>query len=206
MKTDPVFEALDAVVPREGYILDLGCGYGMATHWLACFTDRRTFLGVDYDQDKIRVARRTAPNHPRIQFENQDLLNWEYPACDTVLLLDVLHYWTPEKQQWILSQARRALRPGGRLVLREAARTESSEHRRVAFWERIATGLAHNKTEEGLHFQTLAEIEVALQRAGFSQWEIKREAGRNSNLLLIASLGQTQCSPAPAQGSHRATA
>jgi len=197
---------MDAVVPREGHVLDLGCGYGMATHWLACYTDRRTFLGVDYDEDKIRVARRTAPNHPRIHFEKQDLLNWEYPACDTILLLDVLHYWTPEKQQWILSQARRALRPGGQLVLREAARSESGEHRRVDFWERIATRLGHNKTEEGLHFQSLAQIEAALHSAGFCQWEIKREAGRNSNLLLIASLERTQCSGAPAQGSHRAAA
>jgi len=204
MKTDPVFEAMDAVVPREGHVLDLGCGYGMATHWLACYTDRRTFLGVDYDEDKIRVARRTAPNHPRIHFEKQDILNWEYPACDTILLLDVLHYWTPEKQQRILSQARRALRPGGRLVLREAARSESGEHRRVDFWERIATRLGHNRTEEGLHFQTLAEIEAALQCAGFCEWEIKGEAGQNSNLLLSASLERTQCSGAPAQGSHRA--
>ena len=106
MKLDPVFPALDAVVPRQGFILDLGCGYGLATHWLACFTDTRTFLGVDYDEDKIRVAQRTAPEHPRIQFESGDILEREYPACDAILLLDVLHYWTPEKQQLILNKAR----------------------------------------------------------------------------------------------------
>src|SRR5258708_38470048 len=118
MKTDPVFEALDAVVPREGHILDLGCGYGVATHWLACYTDRRTFCAVDYDEDKIRAAQRTAPGHPRIQFVAGDLLSWDYPACDVVLLLDVLHSWQPEKQQLILSKARQCLRPGGRLILR----------------------------------------------------------------------------------------
>ena len=37
-------------------------------------------------------------------------------ACGTILLIDVLHYWTPEKQQLILSKARQALRPGGRLI------------------------------------------------------------------------------------------
>ncbi|MBP9902065.1 MAG: 1-acyl-sn-glycerol-3-phosphate acyltransferase, partial [Verrucomicrobia bacterium] len=68
LKLDPVFAALDSVVPRSGFILDLGCGYGLATHWLACFTDGRTFLGVDYDEEKVRVAKRTAPEHPRIQF------------------------------------------------------------------------------------------------------------------------------------------
>ena len=194
MKTDPVFESLDAVVPRQGFILDLGCGYGMATHWLACFTDGRTFLSVDYDEDKIRVAQRTAPEHPRIKFESRDVLNWEYPASDTVLLLDVLHYWTPEKQQLILNRARQALRPGGRLILRDGARAESDAHRRVHRWETFATRIGHNKTEEGLHFQTLAEMTAALQRAGFARWDIRREAGRDSNVLLIAWVEAPQCS------------
>ena len=186
MKLDPVFAALDSVVPRSGFILDLGCGYGMATHWLSCFTAGRTFLGVDYDEDKIRVAKRTAPEHPRIQFEVGDILEREYPACDTILLLDVLHYWTPEKQQLILNKARAALRPGGRLVLRDGARAEGAAHQRVQRWEKFATRFGLNRTQEGLHFLTLAELASALQRAGFVGWEIKREAGQDSNVMLVA--------------------
>jgi 1-acyl-sn-glycerol-3-phosphate acyltransferase len=186
MKTDPMFGALDAVVPRNGFILDLGCGYGLATHWLAQFTDERTFLGMDYDENKIRVARRTAPESPRIKFETGDILNCDYPPCDTILLLDVLHYWTPEKQQMILNKARKALRPGGRLILRDAARADSAAHRRVDFWEKFATRFGINKTNEGLHFQTRAELAAALQRAGFAKFEIKPGAGRDSNMLLVA--------------------
>jgi 1-acyl-sn-glycerol-3-phosphate acyltransferase len=191
MKMDPMFGTLDAVVPRCGFVLDLGCGYGVATHWLSQFTDGRNFLGLDYDENKIRVAQRTVPESPRIKFETGDILNCDYPACDTILLLDVLHYWTPEKQQLILNKARQALRPGGRLILRDAARAESEAHRRVTFWEKIATRLGHNKTVEGLHFQTRAELEVALQRAGFAQFEIKPGAGRDSNVLLVAEIGRS---------------
>jgi 1-acyl-sn-glycerol-3-phosphate acyltransferase len=186
MKLDPMFGALDEVVPREGFVLDLGCGYGVATHWLAQFTDGRNFLGLDYDENKIRVAQRTAPESPRIKFATGDILNCDYPACDTILLLDVLHYWTPEKQQLILHKARQALRPGGKLILRDAARAENAAHRRVNFWEKIATRLGHNRTVEGLHFQTRAGLEAALRRAGFDQFEIKPGAGRDSNVLLVA--------------------
>ena len=203
MKTDPVFELLDAVVPRSGRILDLGCGYGLATHWLACYTDSRTFLGVDYDEDKIRVAQRTAPEHPRKSFERHDLFNWEFPPCDVVLLLDVLHYWTPDKQQLILNKVRRALRPGGRLILRDAARAQNAGHRRVAFWERFATRIGHNKTEEGLHFQTLAELQAMMERAGFAGWEIRVGAGRDSNILLIGTGGPTRFSGAQTPGIPR---
>ena len=189
LKFDPVFAALDGVVPRHGFILDLGCGFGFATHWLAQGTDTRTFLGVDSDENKIRIAQRTATDHPRIRFETGDILERDYPPCDAVLLLDVLHYWTPEKQQLILEKARRALRPGGKLVLRDGAKADVSAHRHVHRWEIFATKLGLNQSGDGLHFQTLAELEVALKRAGFAQCEIIRAAGRGSNVLLVASVG-----------------
>jgi 2-polyprenyl-3-methyl-5-hydroxy-6-metoxy-1,4-benzoquinol methylase len=185
MKLDPVFSTLDSVVP-SGFVLDLGCGHGIASHWLAYCRDGRTFLGVDYDEDKIRIARQSAVEMRRVRFELQNLLEWEYPPCDAILLLDVLHYWVPEKQQLILNKARKALRLGGRLILREAARADSSEHQHVALWEKIATRIGHNQTTEGLHFRTLDELTAALKEAGFTQWEIKRDGGKHSNILLIA--------------------
>jgi hypothetical protein len=100
--------------------------------------------------------------------------------------LDVLHYWTPDKQQLILIKARKALRPEGRLILREAARQANSEHRHVELWERIATRIGHNQTKDGLHFRTIDELTGALKEAGFAEWEIKRNGGNHSNLLLVA--------------------
>jgi 2-polyprenyl-3-methyl-5-hydroxy-6-metoxy-1,4-benzoquinol methylase len=177
--------SLDSVVP-QGFILDLGCGHGIASNWLAYCRDTRTFLGVDYDEDKIRIARQSAVEMPRVRFELQNLLEWEYPPCDAVLLLDVLHYWLPEKQQAILNKARKALRPGGRLILRDAARADNSDHQHVALWEKFATGIGHNQTTEGLHFRTIDQLTDALKQAGFSQWEAKRDGGKHSNVLLVA--------------------
>lgn len=186
MKLDPMFPHLDAVVPRSGTILDLGCGYGIATHWLAQFTDTRRFIALDYDAEKIRTARRTAPQHDRIEFREADILTTDYPPCDAVLLLDVLHYWLPEKQDAILRKARAALRPGGRLILRDAARSETSDHARTSGWEKFATRVGMNKTKEGLHFRSLAETTAALERAGFTKIRQIENAGRDSNILLVA--------------------
>lgn len=188
MRCDPMFAVLDAVVPRQGFVLDLGCGHGIATHWLGCFTDQRTFLGIDYDEEKIRVAQRTAPGHPRIRFECGDILEREYPACDVVLLLDVLHYWTAQKQQTILTRARQALRPGGRLVLRDGARAANAAHQRIHRWEQFATRVGMNRTKEGLHFQTREELEAMLGHAGFARWEVKPGAGNDSNVMIIATV------------------
>jgi hypothetical protein len=72
------------------------------------------------------------------------------------------------------------------MVLREAGRAASDGHRRVEFWERIATRIGHNRTKEGLHFQTAQELAAALQAAGFARWEVRGGAGRDSNVLWIA--------------------
>ncbi len=187
MRQDPMFPVLNEVVPQRGFILDLGCGYGIVSHWLAFCTDQRTVLGVDYDETKIRIAQRSAPNHPRVRFELQNIFDWEFPDCDAVLLMDVLHYWLPEKQQFLLSKARRALRPGGKLLLRAGARSAGDKHERVRRWETIATRIGHNQTGDGLHFMSLEEMTAALRTAGFSKWEIRPDAGRDSNVLLVAS-------------------
>jgi SAM-dependent methyltransferase len=185
---DRMFPFLDKIVPRKGFILDLGCGPGLATHWLAQFTDTRTFLGVDYDADKIRTAQRTVGENERIRFELADILEMDYPACDAILLLDVLHYWRPEKQQAILKKARAALPPGGKLVLREAAKAAGQAHRHTKVWEIYTTLLGLNLTREGLYFRTLTELQDDLKRAGFARTEVISEATKNSNTLIVATV------------------
>ena len=46
----------------------------------------------------------------------------------------------------------------------------------------IALGMAWN----GANGQTKTEMETALKTAGFASWEIKRGAGNDSNVMLIA--------------------
>jgi len=35
-------------------------------------------------------------------------------------------------------------------------------------------------------YMALAEMEAALKNAGFASWEIKRDAGNDSNVMLVA--------------------
>ena len=92
MKLDPAFPLLDIVsCARSGFILDLGCRLRPRGH-LARLTAPMParLLGIDYDEKKVRVARRTAPENPRVRFEFGDILNCDYPPCDAVVLpLDV---------------------------------------------------------------------------------------------------------------------
>ncbi len=196
MRRDPLFDTLDKIVPRHGFILDLGCGYGISAHWLAQSGLNRELLGVDYDADKIRVAQRTAVSHPRVLFESADLQTWNYPACDVALLCDVLHYWPPETQELILTKARNALRGDGRLILRESGRAETKAHRQVESQERFATNIGHNKAVEGLHFLSEDELRAMLERVGFQEIQFPAATAGNSNIFITASVAAPQSSPA----------
>ncbi len=185
LRMDPVFRRLDAVLPDRGDFLDLGCGYGMAAHWLWLDGPGRTVLGVDFDETKIRVAQASAQGLDRIRFELRDLLAWRYPVCDHVLLLDVLHYVPRDAKRVILNQAYVVMRPGGVVIAREAIESESRRHDRVARAERWAVRLGQNRTAQGLSFETREGYEELLRQAGFRTFEWQTGSGLGSNALVI---------------------
>ncbi len=187
LRTDPMFGALDALAPRRGTILDLGCGHGLAANWLALQAPERVLLGYDYDAGKISSASESAWRGGRLRFEERDILSCALPESDAVLLLDVLHYWSADKQDALLARIRAALRPGGRLIMRDAMRDESAAHSRVVFWERFATAISHNRAAEKMCFRSLPDIRAALERAGFRNVTgVQGRTGLGSNMLITA--------------------
>jgi hypothetical protein len=186
MKLDPFFLALDAVVPRRRTCWIWVCGYGMASHWLATFTDTRTFWGVDYDEEKIRVAQRSAREVRASSSPKAICWTCGYPAGDAVLAARRAALLDGGETAAHPDQVRQALRPGGRLIFRDGARAESEAHRKVHRWEEFATRVGMNRTKEGLHFQSLAELEAMLRRQVLPAGNCKTGAGNDSNVMLVA--------------------
>jgi uncharacterized protein len=196
MRTDPLFRVIEDVVPRHGFILDLGCGFGMAAHWLALGSADRTVLGVDDDAGKIRVAQAAARGQSRIAFEERNLLGWDLPACDVVLLFDVLHYLPRPLKAVVLAKVARALLPGGRLIIRDAA-ADAARQGVVAWAEQWAVRLGQNRTAHGLHFETLEGHRALLCEAGFGDVEVRADAGFGSNRLWIARIPRSSLPTGP---------
>jgi predicted exporter/trans-aconitate methyltransferase len=186
LRSDPLFEALDRAVPRQGHILDAGCGYGVAAQWLLLDAPQRTLHGMDHDANKIRVARAAAGESTRASFEESDLLAAAWPACDALLLCDVLHYFPRELKMRILQRAFAALRPGGSLIVRDAMARENPGHRAVVRFEKWAVRLGQNRTRHGLHFEDASTHLALLREAGFAEIEIRANSGLGSNVLLVA--------------------
>ncbi|MEO3765685.1 class I SAM-dependent methyltransferase [Streptomyces sp. B5E4] len=95
-------------------VADLGCGPGHVTGWLAAHGVRA--VGIDLSPGMVALARR---EHPAAEFREGDLLR--LPAADgefgaAVALYSVIHL-EPDELAPAFAEARRVLRPGGRLLV-----------------------------------------------------------------------------------------
>jgi ArsR family transcriptional regulator len=135
--------ALLALLPPEWTVADLGCGTGAVAAELAPRFAR--VVAVDQSGEMLRAARRRLAPHRNVEVHEARLeaLPLADASCDAALAVLVLCYL--EDPAAALREAARILRPGGRLVVVEAAR-HSDEALRRRMGQRVpgfdAEGLA----------------------------------------------------------------
>lgn len=112
---------LDALPPRIGRLLDIGCGTGGLLERLA--TRIEEGLGVDASRDMLALARTRLAERglSHVSVRQADMYRLALPdaAFDAVTLQMVLHY--AEDPAAALAEACRVLRPGGVLVIVDLA-------------------------------------------------------------------------------------
>jgi len=127
---DPVAKLVAEVMGDEpgvlGEVTDIGTGRGQMPILFVELGRATKAYGVDWDEEKIAEADKARAAHgselPELEcaFANGDARTADFPEADTVMLIDLLHYFTVEEQDEILRRAIAAVRPGGRLLIREA--------------------------------------------------------------------------------------
>lgn len=187
LRLDPIFKHIDSAIPPEGVIVDAGCGYGIMSHLISLKSAKRKVIGVDRDNDKLRIAQATADRSPNVQFEHGDLNDWVAPRADAILLIDVLHYWSPSKQRQILKRLSESLNPRGVIIFRDACAQDRASHRFIKFGEIFTVFFGINRRGEGLHFQTGEALRAMFQDCGLTLLAEHDNWGRGSNTTFILS-------------------
>ena len=131
---NPVFRSLleRGDLAAASRVVDIGCGQGLLASLLqACSNAQRwpsawgavpqatEYLGIELmprDVKRARSALHSIALAPR--FACGDMRQAALPACDRVVILDVLHYVPHHAQAALLTRVRDALAPHGRLLLR----------------------------------------------------------------------------------------
>ena len=152
------FPAIEAEVPVDGDVLEVGCGHGVLSLYLALEKPGRRVTGVDIDMDKISAAGRAAgglhTGEAAVRFETVDPGYRPAGEWDAIVIADVLYLLPEAEQRALLGAAASALRPRGRLVVKEVGTTPQWKARWNRFQETLATGFFSitDSTGDGLSF------------------------------------------------------
>ena len=151
-------------LPAEGPILDIGCGFGLFSLYYAQLLPAASFRGLDLNPRRVGLAAEAA--------RRLGLANAAYAVGDArsyradgayagAYMLDIVHHVPPESVPPLFAELYRALRPGGRLIVKDVD-TQPAYKR----WFTHALDLA--MSPRGIiHYWPAGALQAALQDTGF---------------------------------------
>ena len=187
LRMEEDYKLFDGLVPDEGIITDLGCGYGFISYLLSFRSSEREILGIDFDQEKVEIAKHAYYKSEKLKFKQGDIRKEDWSKSDAFILSDVLHYLPESEQEKVLEGCTAKLNEGGVIMLREGDKALKNRHIATRFSELLSTRVFRfNKTDESgkLHFTSEQKIREFADKEGLMM-EVIDHAKITSNLLFV---------------------
>lgn len=203
LRYDPVYRQLAEHTLLWGRVLDAGCGPGLVAA-LASARGEPAYCGIDLDEGKLEAAAELLAMLSQPLAGDWRLMRAKLPLphipptrFDTVLLIDVLHYWPEPEQEALLRQLHAMLDRGGRLILRDGISDAAGDTGVVGFSERLTTFFGLNPGGSGLHFLSEDAMHDLLKRCGFAVQSVEASGGANRLWRCTAVVSDTTAVDTP---------
>ena len=166
------FEALEVQVPRSGNVLEVGCGHGVFTTFLAVSSPDRSVVGIDIDGEKIALAKQSVlglrNGEANLSFEHR--ASGDVPLIDggwdAIVFADVLYLLPVEARTALLAECVEALSPDGLLVVKEVDTSPKFKAQMAQFQEFLATKVLRITHGNALNFPSAVELEAIMTSDG----------------------------------------
>jgi len=155
------FEKIESLLPKFGTIVDIGCGYGLLTNFLALKSDKRSVIGIDNSFKRIKIAQTTVDKRSNIEFTLTDLRKFKLPKCQAVVMSDLLHHLSEEAIFNLLKRIYNQLNAGGLLIIEEV--------NNKPFWKYLSNIFIDHLLypKQKIRFKTINQWEKILREIGF---------------------------------------
>jgi SAM-dependent methyltransferase len=168
----PQAPAAVARLEAGGEILDVGCGAAYGLLHLCRRFPKAHGLGLEIDPAMLALAARTlaeAGLGERVRVEATSALEMTFVDRFDLAVMNIALHETGERPEWeaVLGRVRRALRPGGTLLISELPYPGTIEEYRAHPAYRLLAGIQHHEALVGCGMITIPELGALLAGAGF---------------------------------------
>jgi SAM-dependent methyltransferase len=168
----PEAPALLARLEQGGELLDVGCGAAHGLLTLCRRFPRTRGLGLEIDPAMLTLAARNVAEAglgDRVRVEATSALEMRFADRFDLVVMNIALHETGERPEWeaVLGRVRRALRPGGTLLISELPYPGTIEEYRAHPVYRLLAGIQHHEALVGCGMITIPELRELLEGAGF---------------------------------------
>jgi 2-polyprenyl-6-hydroxyphenyl methylase/3-demethylubiquinone-9 3-methyltransferase len=162
------FLAIEEFVPREGLILDYGCGYGIFSHILSLLSPSRKICGFDIDGLKIKEAKKTIVAYGcNVFLSDKNGIENIIKTSDCITILDVLCYFSDRDRKDLLRYLYRTLKNGATLIIKDIEKKPSIKYIWLYLQELFALKLFNITQANLLNFFSADCLSKLLKDIGF---------------------------------------
>lgn len=161
-------EAMGQYLPRQGSILDVGCGFGLFSLY---FADEpgRNIQGFDLNAERIASAQAAARvlKLGNVTFSHDDARGFaSRGTLDAAFMVDIIHHIPVASARDLLKEIAASLRPGGVLIVKDIARRPA--------WKKWFTWLLDKAMDfrAHVHYWEVDELRAELQQH-FAQVDVQ---------------------------------
>lgn len=160
-----IVSVLDLLLPDEGRILDIGCGFGLFAAYFAQTQRARRIVGVDLDSRRTKMATQV---FAKLGLEGHDFSAGDAHSeavvgpFDAAYVLDVMHHVPKDQQLDLLKRIHALLAPGGVFLMKDITTEPWVGLKFTEVLDRVMVGM-----DEPLCYRHHAEWGAMLRDLGF---------------------------------------
>lgn len=164
---DAPYIEVEKLVPKKGNILDLGCGEGLFSNFLALSSPKRKIFGIDVDKTRVTQAQRGLKN---TRFVHGDVSKKDLPKADIIIMFHLLHHLESfDDQIKVIKEVGRKIKKKSKLIIVEVEPKISLKFLSAWFTDYfLVPWLFEKKIYSPVFFRSSKEWANLLEESGFS--------------------------------------